>query len=252
MPRMKPKLPIGFASHVPFLTPFSTSGVQWKKIESECGITIPPDLRRAVIARTQTMRNRSDAWQSALTIRETVKQIAGTRRTIVDCLKWLEGLHPDVEAMIMPLETSDQTELVIKPILKEIVVRCDERLVELASIKAPGARHPWEIWIVELAKLFRQYGLRASARKDVDKNKTGPSAFVIFIRELQKLIEPQYKRVADTDDADRADAALSDAINRARNPRKSRASKPVRTTTNRRLSGDKRKTPLRNKPRKLR
>jgi hypothetical protein len=214
---------------VPLLAPFSISDDRWKNIEERSGFTIPPDLRRAVVAKTQTLRNRSAIWQSALSIRETIKQIAAAKRTTVDWLKLMDGLPPELEAMIMSLENSDQAEAVIKPIMKGIVVSCDEWLADVASMKRRDGSHPWEIWIVELANLFRQYGLRASARKDVDKNKTGPSPFVVFIRELQQLIEPQYRKAIDTEDADKADEALADAITRARSPRKdkSAASKEV-------------------------
>jgi hypothetical protein len=195
------------------------------------------------------MRNRSDAWQSTLPIREAVRQIAGARRTAVNWLKWMDGLDPDVETMIMSLDNSDQAELVVKPFMKGIIASCDERLADVGSMKGQDARDPWENWIVELTKLFKRYKLPTPARKDVDKNKTGrPSPFVMFIRELQELIEQKYWRP-------RSDDTLADAINRARNPRTGRASKPVRTRrqrVNRPLSGDQRTTPLPNKPRNRR
>jgi hypothetical protein len=219
-------MPIGFTS----LAPFGISDDQWKEIETLCGFAIPTDLRSAVVAKTQTMRWLSEAWQSALPLNETVRQIAGMKRTTVDWLKWTDGLPPEIEDMIMSVDNSDppviedmiisvdnseQVELVIKPFMKRIVVSCDERLSDLASIEGKD-RPPWETWIVELTDLFKQYGLQlpTAARKDVDKNKTGPSPFVIFIRELQQLIEPpQYRRHTHSDEA------LADAINNARNPR---------------------------------
>jgi hypothetical protein len=218
-------LPFGFASHAPF-SPFSISNDKWKKIEKRY-VKIPPELRHAVVASVQRMRNRSEAWKSALPIRETDKQIAGIKRAAVDWLKSTDGLPPEIEAMIMSVEKSEQAERVINPFMKGIVAACDEGLAYLGSMKAEDARHPWENWIVELTKLFKQHGLPTSAPKDVDKAKPGqrPSKFVIFIRELQQLIEPQYCRstAANADDPDKADAALADAITRARAPRKDRS-----------------------------
>ena len=185
------------------------------------------------------MRNRSDAWQSALPIPERLRLIAGIRRTTVDWLKWIDGLPPELEARIMSLENSDQAEDVIKPFMKGIIVSCDERLAELVSIEPPDARHPWETWIIELTKLFKQHGLRPTARKDVDKALPGRhSKFVIFVYELQRLIERQYQRPtgADADDPDKAKQALADAITRARAPRKARSAArkpPVRASDRR-------------------
>jgi len=162
------------------------------------------------------MRNRSDAWQSALPVREAVRQIDGVQRTTVDWLKWMDGLPPDVEIMIMSLDNSDQAERVIKPFMKRIVVSCDERLpnleAELASKEAQDPRHPWENWIVELTGLFDQYGLPTPVRTDVDKT-DNQSPFTIFICELQELIEKQYRQ------HDHSIEALAKAINRARSPR---------------------------------
>ena len=64
-------------------------------------------------------------------------------------------------------------------------------------------------------KLFKHHRLPFSAPKDVDKAKPGrrPSKFVIFIRELQQLIEPQYRQHTHSDEA------LAAAITRARSLR---------------------------------
>jgi hypothetical protein len=212
MPRSKLTLPFGFTS----LAPFNISDDQWKKIETRSGFAIPPDLRSTVVARTRTMCWRSEAWQSALPIRETVRQIAGIKRATVDWLDRIDGLPPEVEGMVMSVDDCERADLGIKPFMKFLVASCEDRLAELALIEAQDARHPWENWIVQVTELFEQYGLATGARKDVDKNKAGPSPFVIVIRELQQLIEPQYRRSILSDDAL---SALSDAISRARSSR---------------------------------
>jgi hypothetical protein len=188
------------------------------------------------------MRNRSDISQSALPIREVVKQFKRGRRTTVAWLKWIEGLPPEIETLIMSLQNSDHAEDFIKPFVKGILVSCEERLADPASIA--DRIDPWDKWIAELTELFEQCDLPTPARKDVDKNKTGPSPFVIFIRELQNLIEQKYWRP-------RSDQTLADAINDARN-RVSKTVKTRRRRANRLVSGRKRKTPLPNKPRKHR
>ena len=211
MPPRKPTLSFGVTS----LWPFGISDEDWKKLETHYGYAIPPDLRSAVVAKTQTMRLRTDARQSALSTREAIRQIAGEKRTTVDWLKWTEGLPDEVRALIMSVDEWERFDLVIKPFMNFVVASCDKALLELesdlASKEAQDARHPWEDWIVELTDLFDQYGLPTGARKDVDKNKTGlPSRFVIFVRELQQLIESQYWQHTHSDDA------LAEAIRCAR------------------------------------
>ena len=113
----------------------------------------------------------------------------------------------------------ERFDLVIKPFMNFVVASCDERLpdleADLASKGAQDASHPWEDWILELIGLFDQYGLPTSAAKDADKAKPGrkPSKFVVFISELQQLIEPQYRQHTHSDEA------LAAAITRARSLR---------------------------------
>ena len=239
MPRQKKGLPFGVT---PFW-PLSIFDEDWEKLEANYGYAIPPDLRSAIVLKTQTMCWRSEALQSALPPREAIKRVAKIKRTTVDWLKWTDGLPPEIEAMIMPVEDSELAELVINPFMKGIVASCDERLAELDLVSKgiQEASHPQEDWIVELIKLFKRYKLPTAARKDVDKNKNRPSHFVNFVYKLLELIGRKPHSVE----------AVADAINRARN----RVRKPVRTRrrrANRQLSGRKRKAPLPNKPRKHR
>jgi hypothetical protein len=241
MPPRKPTLSFGVTS----LWPFSISDEDWKKLETGYGYAIPADLRSAVVAKTQTMRLRSEARQSALSTREAIRQIAGEKRTTVDWLNWTDGLPDEVRAMLMSVDEWEQFDLVIKPFMKFVASSCDERLPDLesdlASKEAQDSSHPVEDWIVELIKLFEPYKLPTAARKDVDKNKDRPSHFVKFVYKLLELIGRKPHSVE----------AVAEAINRARN----RVRKPVRTLrqrANRQLSGRKRKTPLPHKPRKHR
>jgi len=214
MPPRKQTLSFGGTS----LWPFSISDGEWNKLETDYGYAIPPDLRSAVVAKTQTMRLRTDARQSALSTREAIRQIAGAKRTTVDWLKWMDGLPDEVRALIMSVDELERFDLVIKPFMNFVVASCDERLpdleADLASKEAQDASHPWEDWIVELTGLFDQYGLPTGASKDVDKAKPGrrPSKFVIFIRELQLLIEPKCRQHTHSDDV------LAWAIGCARSP----------------------------------
>jgi hypothetical protein len=219
MPPRKPTLSFGVTS----LWPFSISDEDWKKLETHYGYAIPPDLRSAVVAKTQTMRWRSEAWQSALPTREAKKRIARIKRAADEWLGSTDRL-PDkvdeVRALIMSVDDYEQVERVINPFMNFVVASCDRALLELefdlASKEAQDASHPWEDWIAELIGLFDdQYRLPTSASKDVDKAKPGrrPSKFVIFIRELQRLIEPQYRQHTHSDEA------LAAAITRARSLR---------------------------------
>jgi hypothetical protein len=218
-------LPFGVSS----FWPFSISEDEWKRIETQCGFSIPPDLRSAVVAKTQTMRWFSEARQSALSTREMIRQIAGERRTTIDWLNWTNGLPDEVRAMLMSIDEWEQFDLVIKPFMTFVVASCDRMLPSLESDpalkEAQDASHPWVDWIVEVTDLLNQYGLPTGARKDIDKNKTGlPSPFVIFIRELQQLIEPQYRQHTHSDEA------LADAITRARSSRQGERTSPDEQT----------------------
>jgi len=217
MPPRKPTLSFGVTS----LWPFSISDEDWKKLETHYGYAIPPDLRSAVVAKTQTMRWRSEARQSTLPTREAIKRIARIKRAAVEWLESTDRLPDEVDevrALIMSVDDYERVERVINPFMNFVVASCDKALLELksdlASKEAQDASHPWEDWIVELTDLFDQYGLPTGARKDVDKNKTGlPSRFVIFVRELQQLIESQYRQHTHSKEA------LADAITGARSLR---------------------------------
>jgi hypothetical protein len=192
MPRRKQTLAFGVTSQVPL----GISGDDWKNIEKHSGFAIPPDIRGAVAAKTQTMRWRSEAWQSALPTREAIRQIAGAKRTTVGWLKWMDGLSDDARAAIMSVDEWERFDLVIKPFMNFVVASCDKTLPELksdlTSKEAQDVRPPWEDWIFELTDLFDQCGLPTPARTDVDKT-DNQSPFTIFIWELQKLIEKQYR-----------------------------------------------------------
>lgn len=217
MPPRKPKLPFGITS----LAPFSISEDQWEKLETDSGLTFPSDLRSIIVARTQRMGWLSESWQSALPISDTIKQIAGVRRTTADWLKRIDELPPEVAAMIMPVG-SEKTDDVIKPFMKLVVTVCDEQLGWLASIKEDDqdARNPLGAWIVELVNAFKDHGLPAKARKDVDKIKNGHSPFTIVIYELLQLIgRPAHSL-----------ETVAEAINLAKAGKAPPASKPVKTT----------------------
>src|SRR6516164_1403101 len=100
MPPRKQTLSFGGTS----LWPFSISDGEWNKLETDYGYAIPPDLRSAIAAKTQTMRLRSDARLNALPTREAIRQIAGEKRTTVDWLKWTEGLPDEVRALIISVD----------------------------------------------------------------------------------------------------------------------------------------------------
>ena len=215
MPPRKPTLSFGVTS----LWPFGISDEDWKKLETHYGYAIPPDLRSAVVAKTQTMRRRSEARQSTLPTREAIKRIARIKRAAVEWLESTDRLPDEVDevrALIMSVDDYERVERVINPFMNFVVASCDKALLELksdlASKEAQDASHPWEDWIVELTDLFDQYGLPTGAPKDVDKAKPGrrPSKFVIFIRELQQLIEPKCRQHTHSDDA------LAEAIRCAR------------------------------------
>jgi hypothetical protein len=157
----KQTLPFGFTA----LAPVRVSDERWENIQTRCGFDIPSALRGAVVTKTQTMCWLSEAWQAALPIRETVKEISAIKRATADWLRRIDGLPLEVAGIIMSEDHSEQADLVIKPFMKFLAASCDERLTELASIDTQDARHPWETWITEVTDLFKQHDLPTGARK---------------------------------------------------------------------------------------
>jgi hypothetical protein len=98
-----------------------------------------------------------------------------------------------------------------------LVVACNQALAHLDDPKNQDGRkgETWENWIRRLTAMLETRGLPKEVRKDADKNKTGkPSPFVGLVRELQTCIPAAFRRPIQSDNA------LSEAIYRARRPRR--------------------------------
>jgi hypothetical protein len=118
----KQTLPFGFTA----LAPVRVSDERWENIQTRCGFDIPSALRGAVVAKTQTMCWLSEAWQAALPIRETVKEISAIKRATADWLRRIDGLPLEVAGIIMSEDHSEQVDPVIKPFMKFLAASCDE------------------------------------------------------------------------------------------------------------------------------
>jgi hypothetical protein len=69
----------------------------------------------------------------------------------------------------------------------------------------------WSIWVNELTIIMKDSGLPYEVRKDSDKNKNDTqSPFVMFIKELQKVLPDDFRKFTNSD------YALAQAISRAR------------------------------------
>jgi hypothetical protein len=69
----------------------------------------------------------------------------------------------------------------------------------------------WNIWVNAITKIVKRNDLPYKVRKDRDKNKNDvPSAFVVFVRELQKRLPVQCRKFMHSEDA------LAQGIHRAR------------------------------------
>jgi len=69
----------------------------------------------------------------------------------------------------------------------------------------------WNIWVNALTKIMKDSGLPYKIRKDSDKNKNDTqSSFVMFIKELQKLLPEECGKFT------QSDHALAQGISRAR------------------------------------
>jgi len=70
----------------------------------------------------------------------------------------------------------------------------------------------WQFWIRRLTFLLEHYGFSTTVSMDVGK--TNPSAFVVLVRELQKVIPLKYRKHTHSQNTP-DDSALSSAIYRA-------------------------------------
>jgi hypothetical protein len=66
----------------------------------------------------------------------------------------------------------------------------------------------WKVWVRNLADVLQKRRFRTGVRKDLDKSNT-TSPFVVFTRELQKLIPPSFRR------GSHSDVALATLISKA-------------------------------------
>jgi hypothetical protein len=101
--------------------------------------------------------------------------------------------------------------------MTSLIVACNRALSHLQNPQNHGRRRGegWEHWVRCITNVMKTHQLPIEVRKDTDKNATRkPSAFVALIRELQACI-PEADRKST-----HSDIALSEAIVRARRPRR--------------------------------
>jgi hypothetical protein len=110
-------------------------------------------------------------------------------------------------------------------ILTSFVVACDKARQDLhEESDEHRLGEPWETWIRNLTEILKRNGLPTAARKDATLNKSGrPSAFVLFVEELQKSFSEVFRR------GTHSAGALTEAIGRARRVTKEPTSEKNKT-----------------------
>jgi hypothetical protein len=228
MARFAPTIPIATLSGgEPEL---SISNDDWRRIELAYGHAVPMAAREAIRAATltfllfvegeQTARPISEARDRILQLKEAATALQEAVFDNPQDSGWDSRVYADRlvkryfdDARIAGPEGLRSLGLV----MTSLIVACNHALSHLQNPQNQGRRRGegWESWVRRITDVLEAHQLPIEVRKDTDKNATRkPSPFVALIRELQACIPEADRR------STHSDIALSEAIVRARRPRR--------------------------------
>jgi hypothetical protein len=219
--RVTPRIPIARRSgRDPDL---SISEVCWERIENGYGHKLPPEVRDRISGATYRLVFFAETEQRGApvsAVRERIESI----KTAAEGFRDVQSPAARYADHLINLNLDNRHKLH----WHSMVIGCDRALSYLDDPKNQGRRKgdTWRAWVRGLISILKKENLPTEVRKDTDKNKTGkadktdkasdktdkPSDFVIFVRELQKCIPPEYQR------STHSDGALAVEIDRARRP----------------------------------
>jgi hypothetical protein len=197
------------------------SAGDWKRIEKAYGQSLSSDFRQGIIEVTRLWL----AWGSAST---GAAQIGKIRSRITRIQKRAKALHEVLQGEQPSYARSYADKCiesafytgripkamsrvnVLTELIKSLDLACAGALKNLDKTEkmVPTDRSRWDLWVVMLGRHLGDNGLPIRVRKDSDKS-SRPSAFVAFVRELQKTLPQEYRRSIQSDEA------LAQAIARA-------------------------------------
>jgi hypothetical protein len=226
MSKPKAKVPFSTASAVML----NLTAADWQDLQAAYGRVLAPVVRQQVLNASRHYLSMAGSEMAAGPMAEAVKRAGKLRKaasSLLTLIKKNSSMAPDAAALHadeeigwylnqMVLRPSRKREY-LKPFASEVssfLTACELALDEMRRSSIPGYwpdGGAWKEWIKTITQIMELNGLPSSARKDTDKNKSGrPSAFVKFIRELQRHFPKEHQRHT------HSDIALTEAINRAR------------------------------------
>ena len=212
---------------------------KWKTLEKIIDKPISPDLRIELVDATNIFLSRAIFEHAAGPRADATKRLTALSRAANQFLSILnEAGSSDarryaellIERCLIDdrLPGEDRFDHVIG-VTTSFAAACNLARNELASgvygeFRLGGS---WEGWIRRLTEILDREGMSTSARKDAVKNKSEKASnFVLFIDELQKTVEPKFRRGTSTTDA------LAGAVHLARQV----AKRPTKRTNKTRKS----------------
>jgi hypothetical protein len=234
MARFAPTIPIATLSGGD--PEFSISNDDWRRIELAYGHAVPRTAREQIHGATHTFLLFVEVEQAARPISEArdrllqLKKAAAVFQTVVFDNPQDSGWDSRVYADRLVKRYFDDARIAGADALRSLgsvmsswIVACNHALSHLQNPQNQGRRRGegWESWVRRITDVLETHQLPTEVRKDTTKSKDTdesgifkPSPFVALIRELQACIPEADRR------STHSDIALSEAIARARPPRR--------------------------------
>jgi hypothetical protein len=196
--------------------------LNWARIESAYGHLLADPVRRKIRGVTREYLDWVDFERDAATTSEvttrvhTIKSAASKFRENIFGRPPKIGKEADYYArfliskhMGLPFEGRDGLQNFVLNIERDIASACKRALAELGKESGFQLGEAWQLWVRKLTSILLKSKLPTQVRKDTDKSKAPkPSAFVAFIRELQKCIPEPYRKSQPSGPDFRANIAL--------------------------------------------
>jgi hypothetical protein len=226
MPRTKRLLPIASALGPTLGPPLKTSVTdeEWQRLEGILGQVLSPGIREEVIEATDRFLRFAVFEFTREPFDEASSRLNALRKASNDFLSALveaarggdgafHALQLFQRHLVDPKIRGRRKLSVLTNIVTSVVVACEKAHQEVFCDVSSGHQRgdSWNRWMVNLTEILERNDLPTAARKDATLNKSGrPSAFVLFVEELQKSFSERFRR------GTHSAGALTEAIGRAR------------------------------------
>jgi hypothetical protein len=203
MAKPLPRLPIaGVGGEPPTI---SLSDDRWSQIEAACDCSFDSELRDAIRIRTNVYLGDAQFELNAKPRAPAVDLLQRRRKAGARFQDELMSAEPEsaryANSLIKKnfadsrLRYGGPTDAIhaLHGVIESFLFACDRAEKEVETDVGFQRGDDWNVWVRDLARILQKRGFRTGVRKDTDKSDT-TSSFVVFIRELQKLIPPSFRR----------------------------------------------------------